>query len=198
MTMPSNPSASDAVRPAVATAAVREHTTHAAAPAPSSLTPARTASPALTNVPSLTIAPLQASMAQAVQHMTFPAYRHLLSLDANVRHPGDGDTRRVQPLGRVALIDDRPVGLALAERRLAAGDRPAAALLSLFVDASMRSRGIGTALVAALEEALAGSRPTRLEAVYMTGKSDVAAIERVFARRGWQPPAMRTYTLRFT
>jgi hypothetical protein len=37
-----------------------------------------------------------------------------------------------------------------------------------------------------------------LEAVYMTGKADIAALERVFVKRGWQPPAMRTYTLRFT
>jgi GNAT superfamily N-acetyltransferase len=270
---------------------------------------------------SVTIVPLQASMARAVQHMTFPAYRHLLSLEENVRHPDDGDTRRVQPLGVVAMLDGRPIGLALAELPVlpipplppspkeggladlvgpvaplpqgdatgtpnarksrdassahsassalgvssagsasaaldasfasdagtagdaraadnataardataagnttaardasgvgnasgvgdaggegdasAAGDASGAsgALLSLFVDASMRGRGVGTALVAAIEEALRGPRPVRLEAVYMTGKADVAAIERVFVKRGWQPPAMRTYTLRFT
>jgi hypothetical protein len=63
----------------------------------------------------VTIAPLRASMADAVRHMTFPAYRHLLSLDVNVRHPDDGDTRRVQPLGMVAMLGERPIGLALAE-----------------------------------------------------------------------------------
>jgi GNAT superfamily N-acetyltransferase len=194
--MPSNPSAPDAAHLAVAVA--RE---------------------------SITIAPLQALMARAVQHMTFPAYRHLLSLDVNVRHPEDGDTRRVQPLGAVAMLGDRPIGLALAERPLFPipplppspkegglsnlvgpvaplpnGDASGATseLLSLYVDASMRGRGVGTALVAALEDAMSGLGPTRLEAVYMTGKADVAAIERVFAKRGWQPPTMRTYTLRFT
>jgi GNAT superfamily N-acetyltransferase len=195
--MPSNPSARDAARLVAAT--VRE---------------------------SITIAPLQASMAHAVRHMTFPAYRHLLSLDVNVRHPDDGDTRRVQPLGTVAMLGALPIGLALAERHvfpipplppspeeggLSSLMGPVAPLprhhsegsatselLSLYVDASMRGRGVGTALVAALEDAMTGPRPTRLEAVYMTGKADVAAIERVFAKRGWQPPAMRTYTLRFT
>jgi GNAT superfamily N-acetyltransferase len=73
-----------------------------------------------------------------------------------------------------------------------------ATLLSIYVDRSMRGRGVGTALVAALEEAMGGPTPVRLEAVYMTGKTDVTAIERVFAKRGWEPPARRTYTLRFT
>lgn len=169
--MPTNLSARDAVRPA--TAAERE---------------------------SVTIVPLYPSMAGAVRHMTFPAYRHLLSLGENVRHPHDGDTRRVQPLGTVAMLDHRPIGLALAERPVDTGEASAheSALLSLYVEASMRGRGVGTALVAALEDVMTGPLPTRLEAVYMTGKADVSAIERVFAKRGWQPPAMRTYTLRFT
>jgi GNAT superfamily N-acetyltransferase len=167
---------------------------------------------------SVTIAPLEATMARAVRHMTFPAYRHLLSLDVTVRHPDDGDTRPVQPLGALALRGDRPIGLALAERPAdfagpvaslphdhggsGAIDRSTvtSALLSLYVDPPMRGRGVGTALVAALENAIAGvgARPARLEAVYMTGKTSVSSMERVFAKRGWQPPAMRTYTLRFT
>ena len=101
-----------------------------------------------------TIVPLRESMARAVQHMTFPAYRHLLSLAETVRHPDDGDTRRVQPAGTVAMLGDHPIGLALAERpldtpdaldaldavdaptpgALDAGGTPPSALLSLFVD----------------------------------------------------------------
>jgi GNAT superfamily N-acetyltransferase len=146
---------------------------------------------------SIEIVPLRDAMACAVQHMTFPAYRHLLSLAETVRHPDDGDTRRVQAAGTVAMLGNHPVGLALAERPLDADGTPSA-LLSLFVNPSIRRRGIGTALVAALEDVMSGPQPVRLEAVYMTGKADVAAIERVFAKRGWQPPAMRTYTLRFT
>lgn len=145
----------------------------------------------------LAIVPLQASMAPAVQNMTFPAYRHLLSLEVNVRHPDDGDTRQVQPLGAVAMLGDRAIGLALAERAVDAS-AATSTLLSLYVDRSMRGRGVGTALVAALEDAMMGPQPLRMEAVYMTGKADATAIERVFAKRGWQPPAMRTYTLRFT
>jgi GNAT superfamily N-acetyltransferase len=149
---------------------------------------------------SVAIVPLQASMANAVAHMTFPAYRHLLSLAANVRHPHDGDTRGIQPIGVVAILDGRPVGLALAEvpvDRQADADR-APELLSLFTDASVRRQGLGVALVAGIERAVAARREARLDAVYMTGKADVTAIERIFAARGWHPPAVRTVTLRFT
>ena len=200
------------------------------------------------HAPSVAFVPLQASMSTAVAHMTFPAYRHLLSLAPNVRHPQDGDTRRIQPIGVVAILDGRPVGLALAEVpldreppaspdaarpqhdahnaaqpsapphshahanadatadvRISTEPQPHAGhagrapeLLSLFTDASVRRRGVGVALVEAIEQAVAARHESRLEAVYMTGKADVTAIERIFARRGWHPPAMRTSTLRFT
>lgn len=142
------------------------------------------------------IEPLRADMAAAVQSMTFPAYRHLLSLEPQPRHPEQGDARIVTPFGFVARRGPQLLGLALAER----GDTPegSAELLSVLVHPEHRGQGIATALVESVEREAHRHGLVELKAVYMTGKPSIPAMERVFWKRGFGAPQARTVTLRFT
>jgi len=139
---------------------------------------------------------LTSETAPALAAMTFPAYRHLLSLRPSPRHPDQGDRRLVQPLAIAAFGGEVPLGLVLAEVPFEPG-RPAE-MLSLFVAPGWRNHGIGTRLVAALEDALALESCARVTAVYTTGKPSIAALERVLEKRGWTPPETRTVVVRFT
>jgi GNAT superfamily N-acetyltransferase len=130
------------------------------------------------------------------QGMTFPSYHHLLSLDRAPRHPDQGDTRIIAPFGVGGWIDGQPVGLALCEVPVADGRMPE--VLSVFVRPDLRNQGIGTKLLAQLEHELARRGGTRLEAVYMTGKPGIEAMERVLAKCGWEPPIARTISVRFS
>lgn len=144
----------------------------------------------------LQIRPLTPADAAAVASMTFPAYRHLLTLQPTPRHPEQGDTVVIQPAGVAAWDGDRPVGLALGE--LPTGATGTAELLSVFVPAAERRKGIATRLVAALEDLVGERGCPALQAVYTTGKPEIDAIERLFQQRGWQPPVARTVTVRFS
>lgn len=127
--------------------------------------------------------------------MTFPAYSHLLALHPARRLLGEPGPL-VQPLAVVARLAGVPVGLALAETPLEAPGNPE--LLSLFVRQESRGWGLAAPLLGRLEEELRARGFSRLEAVWMTGKSGIERLERVLARRGWSPPELRTVTLRFT
>jgi GNAT superfamily N-acetyltransferase len=129
--------------------------------------------------------------------MTFPAYRHLLSLQPTLRLPSEPEQRLVQPIALVARSAESPVALVLAEMPVNSADGPAE-LLSLFVVPDHRGRGLGTALVEAMEHALAGRGHTLVEAVFTTGKPSIAAVERIFEKRGWETPQLRTLTVQFT
>jgi GNAT superfamily N-acetyltransferase len=142
------------------------------------------------------IEPLQAAMAPALQGMTFPAYRHLLSLAPQPRHPEQGDTRIVAPFGVVARRGPQLLGLALAE--LADAPERTAELLSVLVHPEHRNQGIATALVERVEAEAYRRGSPELKAVYMTGKPSIPVMERVFWKRGFQAPQARTVTLRFT
>jgi GNAT superfamily N-acetyltransferase len=142
------------------------------------------------------IEPLQAGMAAAAQGMTFPAYRHLLDLVAQPRHPEQGDTRVVTPFGFVARRGPQLLGLALAE--LAEAPDRCAELLSVLVHPEQRNQGIATALLEQVEAEAQRRGFPELKAVYMTGKPSIPVMERVFWKRGFQAPQARTVTLRFT
>jgi GNAT superfamily N-acetyltransferase len=131
-----------------------------------------------------------------LEEMTFPAYRRLLSLEPGVRHPELDQRRVARPHAMVAAQGDEPVGLALFEQAVETPHE--AEMLSLFVTPRYRRRGVGTALLAHVEERARSLGVHRLTAVYMTGKPAIPVLERLFEKSGWQPPATRALSLRFT
>jgi GNAT superfamily N-acetyltransferase len=144
----------------------------------------------------VTLRPLTAEAGPACADMTFPTYRHLLQLEPAPRHPDQGDTRVIRPFGIVAEADGAPAGLVLAETPLE-DDKPPE-ILSVFVRPAFRNEGIATALLGAVEDVLREGGFPEVQAVYMTGKPGIDALERVLAKRAWTTPETRTVTLRFT
>ena len=143
---------------------------------------------------------LEAPVAPELANMTFPVYRHLLSLEAQPRHPEQGDQRDVQPVVLATWDGDLPVGLLVGEVPAeGTGDEQAwPELLSVFTVAGRRREGVGTALVGAFEQFLSGTGFDRVQAVYMTGKPSILFFERILAARDWTQPEVRTVTMRFT
>lgn len=128
--------------------------------------------------------------------MTFPAYRHLLALEAARRHPGMAGQPVVTPVALGAWADGEPVALALAE--IAEGQTAHAELLSLFVAPGCRGRGLGSALLDAAERYLRLMGAVEVQGVYMTGQPGQQALERVLEKAGWTAPEIRQLTMRFT
>ena len=146
-----------------------------------------------------TLAELIPEVAELLGQMTFPAYRHLLTLAPAPRHTDMPDQPVIQPVALAAWVGPKPVGLILAETPIEGAREDATPeILSLFVLADWRSRGVGTALVGALEERLKASGFTKLAAVWMTGKSNIDAIEHILGKQRWLPPVTRTITVKFT
>jgi|WetSurMetagenome_2_1015567.scaffolds.fasta_scaffold288574_2 GNAT superfamily N-acetyltransferase len=144
-----------------------------------------------------TTRPLRSDDAAVSAAMTFPAYRHLLSLEPAPRLPDEPEQRVVQAVGVLACDGDRPVGLALAEIPATPGEG-SAELLSLFVAPDHRRQGIGSALVEAIETELRIRGFVAVDATYTTGKPSIEAVERIFSRRGWDAPVLRTVSVKFT
>jgi GNAT superfamily N-acetyltransferase len=144
----------------------------------------------------LSVRALDADVAAACASLTYPAYRHMLALEPTQRHLGAPSQPLVQPLGAVAFDEGKLVGLALAERPLEGSAE--AELLSVFVPVEFRKRGVATALVGGIEDALAAAGVRRVQAVYMTGKPEIEALSRIFDKRAWDAPVVRTVTVRFT
>lgn len=144
---------------------------------------------------------LTAPVSSEFETMTFPVYRPLLKLEPRPLHPEMGDNKLVQPLAIGAFLEDKPVGLVLAETPVKGPSAPGSRdpeMLSLFCHKGSRDRGVGRALVTQLEKALAERGFARVHAVYMTGKPSIAAVESILRRRRWSPPVARTVTVRFT
>jgi len=131
------------------------------------------------------------------ERLTFPAYRHLLALARTLRHPGEGDQWPILPLGVVARLGGRIIALALAEVPVEPGGA-SPELLSLYVDPDHRGKGVATRLVEAVEQVVSARGFGAIEAVYTTGRASQPAVERIFEKRGWQPPERRTVSVRFT
>jgi GNAT superfamily N-acetyltransferase len=112
------------------------------------------------------------------------------------RYPADGDRRIVHSLGTVALAGRYAAGLCLAA---IPDDAPKGAeVLSLFVDPAWRGRGLATELLAQTEVALSARGVELVEGTYTTGKAATTALERVLVKRAWNPPVLRTVSVRFT
>jgi GNAT superfamily N-acetyltransferase len=141
------------------------------------------------------IVPLTAPAPAGLAAMTFPVYHPLLALEPTSRHPEQGDARRIQPAGCVALASGTAVGLVLGEIPLEGEGAPE--MLSLFVAPEWRGQGIATALVAALELLVARRGFDGIATVYSTGKPSIPAFERVLWKRGWLAPEHRTLSVRF-
>jgi GNAT superfamily N-acetyltransferase len=129
--------------------------------------------------------------------MTFPAYRHLLAMKPAPRLPSEPEQRLVQPLALAARTPEGPVALVIAELPMHRESGPPE-LLSLFVAPGHRGKGIGTALVEEMEQALEVRHADSVDAVYTTGKPSIAAVERIFEKRAWDPPTLRSLLVKFT
>jgi GNAT superfamily N-acetyltransferase len=140
---------------------------------------------------------LEAPVDPVFEGMTFPLYRRLLSLEPTVRHPEQGDPKSIRPLAIGAFRDGAPAGLLIAELPSDSGTAEPAELLSLFVAAEERRRGIGGALIGAAERELAAAGAAEVRAVWTAGKPAIGWFEAILARRGWEPPAARTVSARF-
>jgi GNAT superfamily N-acetyltransferase len=128
--------------------------------------------------------------------MTYPAYRHLLDLAPARRLPAEAGRAPIEPLALAAVEDGEIVGLLLAELPLAESAEPE--VLSLFVSAGHRGRGIATRLLQSCEREVARRGHSSLGVVYTAGATGAAAIERILARLAWPPPTQRTVSVRFT
>jgi GNAT superfamily N-acetyltransferase len=107
--------------------------------------------------------------------LTFPALRGRL---------GTGESNSNLFAVGAALLGE-PVGLALAE--IAPGGA-SAQLLSLFVVAPYRRRGLGTTLLAELEATLAQRGCIRMSAAYRDALPGLTGLEGVLRKRFWTPP----------
>jgi GNAT superfamily N-acetyltransferase len=90
-------------------------------------------------------------------------------------------------LGALALAETGPVGLAVAELRPA----EAAQLVSFTVLPAHRRRGLGTALLGAVERLAADGGAEILEGSYRTSWRSREAIEALLRSRDWSPPESR-------
>jgi ribosomal protein S18 acetylase RimI-like enzyme len=141
------------------------------------------------------IVPLDRDEAFAFGEMTFPAYRHLLSLEPAPRHRDMAATTRVTPVAVGVYRDGAPAGLALAE--LPDGTNEAE-VLSLFVAPEHRGEGLGPRLLLALETELRSRGIARVHGVFMTEQPGTPALERVLAKAAWDAPVPRMLTARFS
>jgi len=124
--------------------------------------------------------------------MTFPLYRPLLGcLESQAAGQGGAG-----PVAWIAREGSRSIGLLLAELPSAA--RPSAEVLSVFVAEAWRRQGVAGALFDALECGLADRGVGEIVAVYMTGKPGTAALERLFAARGYSDPVLRKLIVQCT
>jgi GNAT superfamily N-acetyltransferase len=121
-----------------------------------------------------TIRPLvPGSDAAPFADLTFPSYRSLIEKPhANVL--------------AVGAFAPHQVGLALAK-----ADGPVTVLLSLQTVASHRRKGIGGAMLAAIENLAAEAGTPRIETSYRSGTPGTEAFEATLAAAKWSPPAVR-------
>jgi GNAT superfamily N-acetyltransferase len=114
----------------------------------------------------------------AFTSMTFPAYRQALIAGE--------PTEVVIAIG--AFSNSQPAGLILA--RLGRANRPAK-LLSLFCTPSLRRRGLGTGLLALLEDELRMRGVASVSCSWSRGAPCADQFERLLERRGWAAPQPR-------
>ena len=132
---------------------------------------------------------------QAFEKMTFPAYRHMLALKPTTRMPREHDDEPFDPMAVGAVVEGRPVGLALGG---AAPDTDTVEILSVFVSKEWRRKGIASRLVEVYEKEARKLRRPRLSAIYMTGRPGAEEFETIARSLGWNEPETRMVSIRFS
>lgn len=128
--------------------------------------------------------------------MTFPAYRHLLTVEVGPKLLGEAGAPLVQPVAIGAFLGPKAVGLALLALPLAGED--GAELLSVYLVPDCRGQGWGRALVRAAETVAANAGFASLGAVWTEGGSGSQWWVKVSQELGWEPPEQRTLSVLFT
>ncbi|GAB2180932.1 hypothetical protein DLREEDagrD3_11550 [Denitratisoma sp. agr-D3] len=119
--------------------------------------------------------------------LTYPRWRKVLMPDANAE-----DTGLRPPFAAIAAWDsDTPLGLALT---IHDAQWPAARLASVFVVPAHRRRGIGLALLAAVEQYQREQGKGELMALHTDGLPARVAFEALLRAGGWDAPQL--YRLR--
>jgi GNAT superfamily N-acetyltransferase len=143
-------------------------------------------------VSEISIAPVTTHLDEAWAGMTFPSYRQALALVGTPHTDSEGS----RMIACAAMEDGLPAGLGLAQ--VPKDPSQPAEILSLFVRADVRGRGIATGLVESLEAAARDAGRDAIMGVYMTGKPSIPVVERIFEKRGFEPPVLRKAAVRIT
>uniref|UniRef100_A0A7V1ZHV2 GNAT family N-acetyltransferase n=1 Tax=Thermoanaerobaculum aquaticum TaxID=1312852 RepID=A0A7V1ZHV2_9BACT len=128
--------------------------------------------------------------------MTFPAYRHLLTVEVGPKLLGEAGSPPVQPVALGAFLASEAVGLALLALPL--GERETAELLSVYVVGEHRGKGWGKKLVQAAETVASNAGFANLGVVWTEGGSGSQWWAKVSQELGWGPPERRTLSVLFT
>lgn len=110
--------------------------------------------------------------------MTFPSYQPALQsvqFDDSIIAIG-------------ASVEQKPVGLGLARFY---PEEEAAIILSIFVEFPYRCQGIGTALLAYLEQVFKQRGCRYVELVYTSDQTTTPSLEHILKKAGWTPPELR-------
>jgi GNAT superfamily N-acetyltransferase len=124
---------------------------------------------------------LNSSTAQNYKNMTFPCLQPFL---------GNLSTH-TSLIAIGAAFSDQPIGLVLANVREYTHGEYSAEVLSIFVASSQRCRGIGTALLTAMEDELHQRGCRKVLLVYRTGKPTTPILEYLLQKCQWSPPQAR-------
>jgi len=144
-------------------------------------------------VSDIAIAPVTTPLGEIWAGMTFPSYRQAIALVGT----GQTDSEGSRMIACTATEDgELAAGLGLAQ--VPKDPSQPAEILSLFVRPDLRNRGIGTGIVAGLEEATRAAGRDQIMGVYMTGKPSIPVIEHIFEKRGFDAPVLRKAAVRIT
>jgi GNAT superfamily N-acetyltransferase len=121
---------------------------------------------------------LQDSTAANYERFTFPVFRYVLQ-----------NIEIEKSVIAIAASDlEKPLGLVIAE--IHQDDQPVQ-IHSIFVEATHRSAGIGTALLTRLETEVGKRGCTKIEMIYTTSKPTTPALERLLHKCNWTTPKTR-------
>jgi GNAT superfamily N-acetyltransferase len=126
-----------------------------------------------------------ASAAFVFRFHTFPAFRHLLDFPADVP----------APIAIAASVEDTGAGLGLA-MPVAGGNQ--AELLSLYVTADARRRGIAGGLLRGIERECLSRGISSVKGTYMTGQANTEAVEHLLQNHHFGKPETRMLVVRCT